>query len=137
VSKRWILTFCLIATAPAAAAAQFTTFITPPNPTKDSINAAVAAEQKATTDSITHAQIANMKSWVDSTAGITVPPVDTAFRMTTVTDSMTTASANGVLAPSTASPLPFLLAAGMLALFGGLYLVRRPDPAARRIDRRE
>ncbi len=137
MSKRWILTLCLIAVAPAAAAAQFTTFIAPPNPTKDSINAAVAAEQKATSDSITHAQIANMKSWVDSTAGITVPPLDTAVRMTTVTDSMTTATANGVIAPSTASPLPFLLAVGALALICGLYLVRRPAPAPHRIDRRE
>jgi hypothetical protein len=137
VPKRWILTLCLIAVAPAAAAAQFTTFITPPNPTKDSINAAVAAEQKATSDSITHAQIANMKSWVDSTAGIAVPPLDTAVRMTTLTDSMTTATANGVVAPSTASPLPFLLAAGILALICGMYLMRRPAPAPRRIDPRE
>src|SRR4051812_34499401 len=127
----------MIAVAPAAAAAQFTTFITPPNPTKDSINAAVAAEQKATADSISHAQIANMKSWVDSTAGVTVPPVDTAFRMTTMTDSLSTGVANGVIAPSTASPLPFLLSVGLLALFAGLYLARRQAPAPRRIHTRE
>src|SRR3954465_6138270 len=79
VSNRWIVSLILIATVPAAAAAQFTTFITPPNPAKDSIKAAVAAEQKAITDSVSRAQIANMKTWVDSAAGIVVPPTDTTF----------------------------------------------------------
>src|SRR3954466_10484675 len=85
VSKSWILSLILIASAPAAAAAQFTTFITPPNPAKDSIKAAVVAEQKAVTDSVSRAQVANMKTWVDSAAGVVVPPTDTAFRMASVT----------------------------------------------------
>lgn len=135
--KRWIFALCLTALAPAVAAAQFTTFISRPNPTKDSIVAAVAVAQKTTADSINRAQIANMKSWVDSTAGVTVPPLDTAVRMTSVTDSMTTATANGVLAPSTASPLPLIMAAGLLLMIGGLYIARRPTPASRRIDHRE
>src|SRR6185436_7894799 len=88
VSKRWILSLILIASAPAVAAAQFTTFITPPNPAKDSIKAAVVAVQKTTADSVNRAQIANMKTWVDSAAGVVVPPVDTAFRaQAIVTDS--------------------------------------------------
>ena len=133
MSKRWILSLILIATAPAAAAAQFTTFITPPNPAKDSIKAAVVAEQKAVTDSVNSAQIANMKTWVDSAAGVVVPPVDTTFRAT-VTDSMTTMSSNGMVAPNTASAVPFLLLTGILGMLLGIVMVRRPQVKAQRIE---
>lgn len=135
VSKRWILSLIFIATAPAAAAAQFTTFITPPNPAKDSIKAAVVAEQKAITDSVTKAQVANMKTWVDSAAGVVVPPVDTAFRVQTITgDSVTTMPSNGMVAPNTASPVPFLLLTGVLGLLVGFAMVRRPQVKPQRID---
>ena len=77
VSNRWMVALALIAAAPAAAAAQFTTFIAPPNPIKDSIKAVVVAEQKSLSDSITHAQITDMKTWVDSAAGIAAIPRST------------------------------------------------------------
>lgn len=134
VSNRWILTLAFIALAPASAAAQFTTFIAPPNPVKDSIQAVVAAEQKAAADSVTRAQIANMKTWVDSAAGVVVPATDTAFAVQTVT--ATTETSGGLVAPDTASPVPFLLASGLMGLLIGLYLVRRPRPKAQRLDRR-
>jgi hypothetical protein len=134
VSNRWILTLAFIALAPAAAAAQFTTFIAPPNPVKDSIKAVVAAEQKAAADSVTRAQIANMKTWVDSAAGVVVPATDTAFKVQTVT--ATTETSAGMVAPDTASPVPFLLASGLVGLLFGLYLVRRPRPKAQPLDRR-
>jgi hypothetical protein len=125
VSKRWILSFIAIALAPAAAAAQFTTFITPPNPAKDSIKAAVVAEQKAANDSVTRAQIANMKTWVDSAAGVVVPPTDTAFVVQTITgDTVRTTTANGIVAPNTASPVPFLLLTGILGILLGIAMVR-------------
>src|ERR1043165_5316255 len=128
VSNRWILSLIFIATVPAAAAAQFTTFISPPNPAKDSIKAAVVAEQKAITDSVNKAQIANMKTWVDSAAGVVVPPVDTAFQVQTITgDSVATISSNGMVAPNTASPVPFLLLTGILGLLIGFAMVRRPQ----------
>jgi hypothetical protein len=133
VSNRWILTLAFIALAPASAAAQFTTFIAPPNPVKDSIQAVVAAEQKAAADSVTRAQIANMKTWVDSAAGVMVPATDTAFAVQTVT--ATTETSGGLMAPDTASPVPFLLASGLMGLLIGLYLVRRPRPKAQRLDR--
>jgi hypothetical protein len=133
VSNRWILTLAFIALAPASAAAQFTTFIAPPNPVKDSIQAVVAAEQKAAADSVTRAQIANMKTWVDSAAGVVVPATDTAFAVQTVT--ATTETSGGLMAPDTASPVPFLLASGLMGLLIGLYLVRRPRPKAQRLDR--
>jgi len=133
VSKRWILSLILIALAPAAAAAQFTTFITPPNPAKDSIKAAVVAEQKAITDSVNRAQIANMKTWVDSAAGVVVPPVDTTFRAT-LTDSMPVMTSTGMVAPNTASPVPFLLLTGILGMLIGIAMVRRPQEKPQRID---
>ena len=133
MSKRWILSLILIALAPAAAAAQFTTFITPPNPAKDSIKAAVVAEQKAITDSVNRAQIANMKTWVDSAAGVVVPPVDTTFRAT-LTDSMPVMTSTGMVAPNTASPVPFLLLTGILGMLIGIAMVRRPQEKPQRID---
>ena len=133
MSKRWILSLILIALAPAAAAAQFTTFITPPNPAKDSIKAAVVAEQKAITDSVNRAQIANMKTWVDSAAGVVVPPVDTTFRAT-LTDSMPVMTSSGMVAPNTASPVPFLLLTGLLGMLIGIAMVRRPQEKPQRID---
>ena len=135
VSKRWILSLILIASAPAMAAAQFTTFITPPNPAKDSIKAAVVAEQKAITDSVNRAQIANMKTWVDSAAGVVVPPTDTAFRVQTITgDTVSVMTSNGMVAPNTASPVPFLLLTGILGMLLGVAMVRRPRPKEQRID---
>jgi hypothetical protein len=135
MSKRWILSLILIATMPAAAAAQFTTFITPPNPAKDSVKAAVIAEQKAVTDSVNRAQIANMKTWVDSAAGVVVPPTDTAFAVQTITgDTVVMTPSNGLVAPNTASGVPFLLLTGILGVLLGLSMVRRPQAKARRVD---
>ena len=136
VSKCWILSLIFVASAPAAAAAQFTTFITPPNPVKDSIQAAVVADQKAVTDSITHAQITNMKTWVDSAAGIVVPPSDTAFRVLTVAGDTVTVKSSGMVAPNTASPVPFLFATGLAGLLLGFLMVRSPRPKVRRYDER-
>jgi hypothetical protein len=135
VSNRWMVALVVIAAAPAAAAAQFTTFIAPPNPIKDSVKAVVVAEQKAVTDSITHAQITDMKTWVDSAAGIAaIPPVDTTLGVRATTQT-TTAVTNGVVAPATASPLPFLLVIGGSAMLIGLVLLRRPQLKPRRADR--
>ena len=137
MSKRWILSLMILAAAPAAAAAQFTTFITPPNPARDSIKAAVVAEQKAITDSVTRAQITNMKTWVDSAAGVVVPPADTAFVVQTVvgdTLMATTTVSSGLIAPNTASAVPFLLLTGLLGMLLGIAMVRRPQPKARRTN---
>jgi hypothetical protein len=136
VSNRWMVALVLIAAAPAAAAAQFTTFIAPPNPIKDSVKAVVVAEQKSLSDSITHAQITDMKTWVDSAAGIAaIPAIDTALAVRSTTTQTTTAVSNGVVAPATASPLPFLLVIGGSAMLFGLALLRRPQLKPRRADR--
>src|SRR4051812_31423186 len=131
VSKRWVVAIALIAAWPAAASAQFTTFIAPPNPVKDSIKAAVVAEQRAVADSVTHAQITDMKTWVDSAAGVVpTPAIDT-----TIAPTLRTATANGVVAPSTASLLPFLLVLGGVSMLLGLMLLRRGEPDPNRVRR--
>ena len=125
VSHCWILALSLLATVPVAASAQFTTFIAPPNRVKDSIKAAVTAEQKAVADSITHAQVTDMKTWVDSAAGV-APVVTSSPVNGTDTTTVMTAMSNGVVAPATASPLPFALVVGGAAMMLGLALLRRP-----------
>lgn len=136
VSNRWIVALVLVAAAPAAAAAQFTTFIAPPNPVKDSIKAVVVAAQKAVSDSITHAQITDMKTWVDSAAGVAaIPAIDTTLGVRGTTTKTTTVVSNGVAAPATASPLPFLLVFGGSAMLLGLALLRWPRLKPRRADR--
>lgn len=138
MSNRWIVALGIIAAAPAVAAAQFTTFIAPTNPVKDSIKSAVVAEQRAITDSITQAKIADMKTWVDSAAGIArVQPVDTSFPvpLSTAKAKPTTVVSDGMIAPATASPLPFLFVLGGSAMLLGLALLRRPQVGPDRADR--
>jgi len=148
---RWILALSLAAASPVAASAQFTTFIAPPDRVKDSIKAATVAEQRAVADSITHAQITGMKAWVDSAGGIApIPPrtdtktwVDSAANAlsqppridTTLRPTPITATSNGVVAPATASSLPFILVVGGSAMLIGLILLRRPLPAKSRSER--
>jgi hypothetical protein len=74
-----------------------------------------------------------MKTWVDSAAGVVVPPVDTAFRAT-LTDSMPVMTSTGMVAPNTASPVPFLLLTGILGMLIGIAMVRRPQEKPQRID---
>src|SRR3954464_4325685 len=111
VSFRRMLVLAAIAGFPGIAEAQFTTFIPPKNKVADSVKAAVVAEQKAQGDSLSQAQITNMKTWVDSAAGLTpVPmtaiPADSGVQRVVATDSTT--FRNGSRAPATASDLPLL-----------------------------
>lgn len=118
---------------PSIAAAQFTTFIPPRNKVADSVKAVVAAQQQVQQDSITHAQIANMKTWVDSAAGL--PPVPTtvadsvaqtlpATPAASVATTDTSTFRNGSRAPATASALPLVAAVGAAALLLGALLLR-------------
>lgn len=134
--NRWIVAVVLIATAPAAAAAQFTTFIAPPSPVKDSIKAAVVAEQRVMTDSITQAKITDMKTWVDSAAGMSrVSAIDTTMPTALRSRATVTTASNGTIAPATASPLPLLVVVGTAAMLLGSALIRRPQLKPRRTDR--
>ncbi len=124
MSYRRLALLMLIASVPATASAQFTTFIPPQNKAKDSVKAAVVAEQRAKSDSITAASVTNMRTWVDSAAGVVAP--------TTAADSLTRAAAesttfrNGSPAPMTASSLPLLLLLGVSSLGAGVMLLARP-----------
>ena len=124
MSYRRFVILALVASLPTAASAQFTTFI-PPQKAKDSVKAAVAAEKRARTDSITAASVTNLRMWVDSAAGVVAPT-------TAATDTLNPVSAdtlamrNGSPAPMTASALPLLLLLGMGSLSAGAILLVRP-----------
>jgi len=155
VRIRRFVGLALVAGMPAIAGAQFTTFIPPVAKTAaDSVKAAVVAEQKVRQDSIVVAQMTNMKTWVDSAAGVAPTPRTTTARTTpprvAPTDSIATipkatatrtthtdsAFANGTRAPATASVLPLLLVAGVGLIFAGV-LVSRTQPRRMRVRARD
>jgi hypothetical protein len=145
VSHRRLLVLALIAGLPGFAGAQFTTFIPPQHKVADSIKAAVVAQQKAQTDTSIQTQLANMKTWVDSAAGlvptpttpvtdstsVVVPPTPAAPVATTPapTPADTAVMRNGARAPATASALPLLLLLGALSLATGVVILLRATPA--------
>jgi hypothetical protein len=118
------------------AGAQFTTVVAPPPAQKQAV-AEAAAKAEVPRDTGRRATLQAMSAWVDSVAGV---PAQTA----TVTDSVggdvvaatdstpaaaeaagagTTKFSDGARAPNTASPLPFLLVAGLGALLVGGWLL--------------
>jgi hypothetical protein len=147
VSHRRLLVLALIAGLPGFAGAQFTTFIPPQHKKADSVKAAVVAQQKAQTDTSIQMQLANMKTWVDSAAGLVPTPttaVDSANAVVPTTPAATTpvampatpmpadtiAMKNGARAPATASALPLLVLLGGVTLMVGVLLLRgAPTPA--------
>jgi phosphotransferase system glucose/maltose/N-acetylglucosamine-specific IIC component len=137
VTFRRLLGLALIAGLPGIAHAQFTTFIPPVNKTADSVKAAVVAEQKVQQDSIATAQITNMKTWVDSAAGIVPTPttpldsVNAGATVSTTTLDSTTAFANGTRAPATASMLPLLLLVGLGFVGAGVAVMFVEPPRER------
>jgi hypothetical protein len=112
-------------------AAQITTYIAPPRATVPQV---IAAADSARRDSIATATMTNMKAWVDSAAGVAVPahvgdsvvadpgapgrPAETTF-------------ADGAVAPATASNLPTLAFAGVVAIGLGAVMLRRGRVARR------
>ncbi len=105
----------------ANAGAQVTTYIAPPRPpAPDPV--LVAAADSARRDSAATMAMTNMKTWVDSAAGVTVPAHvgdstinDPGRPITTFND--------GAVAPATASDLPTLAIAGVVVLLAGAALV--------------
>lgn len=129
MSYRKLIVLALVAGAPAIASAQFTTFIPPKNKAADSVKAAVVAETKAKDDSLVHTQLTNMKTWVDSAAGlVAVPPTPVADSLALATTSTAsvapdTTFRNGSRAPATASSLPLIVLVGTAALLLGVFLL--------------
>src|SRR5438477_72390 len=114
--------------------AQITTYVAPPSqsaPTKQ----AVAAADSIRKDSVARVSMRNMKEWVDSAAGVSVPaydatapvpaPLDSTVvvRQDTAGRSVMTTFSNGSVAPETASDLPALLVFGIVGLVAGAALL--------------
>ncbi len=129
------------------AGAQFTTVVAPQPAQKQAMAAVAAAKAEVPRDTGRRATLQAMSAWVDSVAGVPAPSAvvndSVAGDVIVAADSTpprapsagTTRFADGVRAPNTASPLPFLLVAGLGALLlGGWLLVtgrkEAPVPAA-------
>lgn len=109
----------------SGAGAQITTYIAPPKP---AMTPQMVAADSARRDSTAAVATTNMKAWVDSAAGVTVPD---RVGDSTVVDpgrpDVTTTFSEGSVAPNTASALPTLGAFGVVALLAGAaMLMRRP-----------
>lgn len=122
---------------PQVGHAQFTTFIPPRNKAADSVKATAAVAQKAKADSSINAQLTNMKTWVDSAAGVVAPPIavtDTAAPPLNapVTAADTAMPTAGTRAPATASDLPLIALSGFGLLVAGTILVGGARPARQR-----
>jgi hypothetical protein len=103
--------------------AQVTTYIAPPRPAKPTPQM-VAAADSARADSAAAVAMTNMKTWVDSAAGITVPSqVGDTTRADSVPPVVVTTFEDGAVAPNTASALPTIGLIGLAALAAGAALV--------------
>ena len=112
----------LVALAPAAAAAQFTTFVAPP----ERVDTIVLTDTLVVARDSAAASINNMKAWVDSAAGGAVDLRRRTEIPAAVTDTATgDVFADGAPAPNTATPLPMLLTLGVGAMGAGVVLLRR------------
>jgi hypothetical protein len=136
---RYLLAFAFATGISSAASAQFTTFIPPQTKAADSVKTAIAVQQRARADSIERVQLTNMKTWVDSAAGVVAPPVttradslmgsppDSLTRPQPVARAATTDTAptlkNGARAPETASNLPLFALLGAMGLGIGTVML--------------
>ncbi len=137
MTTRYAIALCALLLAPALTAdAQFTAVVAPGPAQKQAIAVADARKTEVPRDTGHRATLQAMSAWVDSVAGT---PAPTAI----VTDSVagdvvvssdtaaappsertgTTKFADGARAPNTASPLPFILVAGLGALLVGAWLL--------------
>lgn len=132
-----LLVLVLIGLLPGVARAQFTTFIPPQPKAVDSVKAVVAAQTKAQSDSVVNMQLTNMKTWVDSAAGIAPLPATAPDTVATTAAPVpatpaATVMRNGRRAPATASSLPLIALIGAITLALGMFLLASPEPARHR-----
>ena len=138
MSYRRFVLLALALGVPRVGSAQFTTFIPPRNQARtDSAKSTSAAQQKAQADTSLNAQIANMKTWVDSAAGVASPPITAADSLAAQSNPQPTPAdtamrAAGTRAPATASNLPLLALSGLGFLVIGTVLVGGARPARQR-----
>jgi hypothetical protein len=146
VSYRRLMLLALALGIPRVGSAQFTTFIPPRSQaTTDSAKAVVAARQKAPADTSVNARLTNMKTWVDSAAGVASPPATAADSLAAQSNPSnpqpsnpqpaaadTAMRASGTRAPATASELPLIAVSGAGLLLIGTILVGGARPARQR-----
>jgi hypothetical protein len=120
VMFRGVLAGLALLVCAADASAQVTTYIAPPRPAAPD-PVLVAAADSARRDSVATVAMTNMKTWVDSAAGIAVPAH---VGDSTVNDPgrPVTTFSDGAVAPATASELPTLVLAGAVVLLAGAAL---------------
>lgn len=120
---RTLLLVAAFLLAADVAGAQITTYMAPPRPDADSVRV-IAAADSARADSISQQTVENMRAWVDSAAGVAVPP--SVGEDTIVSSDLgrpITNFADGAVAPATASELPALALAGLISLAVGIVLL--------------
>ena len=141
MSYRPFMLLTLALGIPRVGSAQFTTFIPPRNQaTTDSAKAVAAGQQKAQADTSVNARLTNMKTWVDSAAGIASPPAIAADSLAAQSNPSnlqpvaadTAMRASGTRAPATASDLPLIALSGAGLLLIGTVLVGGARPARQR-----
>lgn len=120
---RLFASLALVALAPGAAAAQFTTFVAPPPRVDTVVVVDTMLAAAPTADSLARANINNMKAWVDSAAGNAVD-LRTESRSAAPLPSSTHFT-DGSPAPNTATPLPLMVLLGAGAIGAGVVLLRR------------
>lgn len=126
---RAILAGVALTLAASHANAQITTYIAPPRSAAPSPQM-VAAADSARQDSVAQVTMTNMKTWVDSAAGIAVPAYvgDTSAANDPGRPDLTvTTFEEGSVAPATASALPALGLFGVVVFaVGAALLAGRP-----------
>ena len=122
---RAVVVALVLAVSAGAAQAQITTYIAPPRPAKPT-PAMVAAADSARADSTAAVAMTNMKTWVDSAAGVTVPSRvgdTTTARTDSLPPTVVTTFENGAVAPNTASALPTIGLIGIVVFGVGAWLL--------------
>ena len=108
----------------SSAGAQITTYVAPPRAAAPSPQM-IATADSVRRDSVAQVAMTNMKTWVDSAAGVTVPAYvgDSIAANDPGRPVTTTKFSNGAVAPATATMLPMLAVAGVVVLVAGVALV--------------
>jgi hypothetical protein len=129
---RAVVAGVLLALCASDGGAQITTYVPPPRPVAPSPLAAAADSVRR--DSIAQAAVTNMKAWVDSAAGVSVPAhVGDSVARPTIPDPpipeparpVDTTFEDGAVAPATASNLPTISVLGLLAVVCGAVILAR------------
>jgi hypothetical protein len=143
MTRRLTLALAAISFAAASpAAAQFTTVVAPPKRVEAAAPTRAEQQAAAARDTAHRATLQAMSAWVDSVAGAPAPgtvtvdsangaiATDTAATPAQADKPATTRFEDGARAPNTASPLPFILVAGLGAMLIGAAMLFTPRRAA-------